>query len=286
VAYILTLIIQIPTLTAMKTKNSTDKAGKQEGRSKSAYSAKKITFYLIMILPVILLSCESTPEAKFAVDTTTPVVGQDVYFTNASDNATRFEWDFGDGYGSSDPDPVHYYTASGSYEAELTAFSKSGLSDQAYITIDVQIPTLLEIEVVEWYDEYVVENASVRLYPTLVDWENEENMESEGFTDENGIVVFSHLGPYVYYVDVWEQNHDNYQLAADDVGFIRTDEIMPHRINRFVAWVDYVVHTKSDGTRDRTMVIKKLERKAEDKSRDISTNEDWRTLYEKSIKVK
>jgi len=294
VAHILTLSVQIPILNKMKPTNSLNKADVHEksfmplpfSLLKSADFKIKRIFYLIMILPVILLSCESNPVAKFAVDTTAPVVGQDVYFTNESDNATRFEWDFGDGYISSEPDPVHYYTASGSYEAELTAFSKSGLSDKSYITIDVQIPTLLEIEVVEWYDEYVVENASVRLYSTLVDWENEDNMESEGFTDENGIVVFSHLGPYVYYVDVWEQNHDNYQLAAEDVGFIRTGEIRPHRINRFVAWVDYFETTKSDGTHDRTMVIKKLERKAEDKSRDISTNEGWETLYEKSIKVK
>lgn len=282
----MTLSLQIPTLKTMKATNTQGKADKHEKIIISAFKSMKKAYYLLMILPLILMSCESTPEAKFNVDTTSPVVGQDVYFTNESDNATRFEWDFGDGYGSSDPDPVHYYTASGSYEAELTAFSKSGLSDKAYITIDVLIPTLLEIEVVEWYDEYVVENASVRLYPALVDWENEENMEAEGFTDEYGIVVFSHLGPYVYYVDVWEQNHNNYQLASEDIGFIRTGEIRTNKINRFIAWVDYVESTKDDGIRGRTMVIKKLERKPDSKTREMSDTAGWEELYEKSIKVK
>ena len=35
-----------------------------------------------------------------------------------------------------------------------------------------------------------VAGASVRLYPTLPDWEDEENMTSEGYTDANGFVVF------------------------------------------------------------------------------------------------
>ena len=278
----------------MKLTNFINKADKHERSSmlfpfsllKSADFKMKRIFYLFLVVSLLLLSCESTPEAHFLVDTVEPEVGQEVLFTNDSHNATRFEWDFGDGYVSSDPDPVHYFTASGAFEVVLTAFSRSGLSDEASITIDVKIPTLLEIEVVEWYDEYVVENASVRLYATLVDWEDETNMEAEGFTDEDGLVVFSHLGPYVYYVDVWEQNHDNWTLASEDVGFIRTSEIMPHKINRFVAWVDIADHSKGEGRGDKTLVIKKLERKAEDKSRDISETEDWQTLYDKSIKLK
>jgi len=278
--------MQIPTLTKMKLTSSISKADSYGQTVKSAFSRMKSILYLLMTLPVILISCTSRPEAHFVVDRATPEVGQDVKFTNNSNNATRFEWDFGDGYVSSDANPVHYFTASGKFEVELTAFSKSGLSDKAFMTIEVKIPTLLEIEVVEWYDEYVVEGASVRLYPTLVDWEDEKNLESEGLTDRFGMVVFSHLGPWVYYVDVWEKDHDNYALASEDIAFIRTPEIRRNRINRFVAWVDYVPHSKSDGTRDRTMVIKKLQRKPDSKSREINETEGWEELYEKSIKVK
>ena len=287
-AHILILSLQTPTLKAMKLTYSINKAEKHEKRSKSADFKIKRIVYLFLVLPFILFSCESTPEAHFFTDTVEPEVGQDVLFTNDSHNAKRFEWDFGDGYVSSEADPVHYYTATGTFEVVLTAFSRSGISDEASITIDVMIPTLLEIEVVEWYDNYVVEGASVRLYPTLVDWEGENNVESEGFTDEDGMIVFSNLGPWVYYVDVWEKNHDNYALASEDVGFIRTPEIMPHKINRFTAWVDYVEHptSKGYGKHDRTMVIKKLERKSSDKSMISNETEDWKALYEKSIKVK
>jgi len=61
----------------------------------------------------------------------------------------------------------------------------------------------------------------VRLYPTLTDWNSETNMESEGYTDADGEIVFSDLGPYVYYVDVWEKSYDNYTLKLEDVSYIR-----------------------------------------------------------------
>jgi PKD repeat protein len=248
----------------------------------------KRIFYLSVILPFFLLACERTPEAHFSVDKIEPEVGQDVFFTNESNNAVEFEWDFGDGFISSDANPVHVFTGTGSFEVILTVYSGSGLSDKASITIDVKIPTLLEIEVVEYYDEYFVPGASVRLYPTLPDWEGEKNMTSEGYTDSAGFVVFSHLGPYIHYVDVWEKDHNNYALKDEDVQFIRTPEIMPHRINRFTAWVDYTGTRKGTRSLDRNAVIKKLERKAENKVNPSggSGTDDWKELYDRSIKMK
>ena len=221
----------------------------------------KNTLYLLILIPLLLFSCEMIPEASFYADTDSPVVGEAVYFTNESINADRFEWDFGDNTFSDDPNPVHAYNGTGTYMVTLTAFSRSRLSDKAYLEINVLIPTLLEIEVLEYYDEYPVEGASVRLYPTLTDWDNETNMISEGITDASGKTVFSGLGSYVYYVDVWEANHNNYTLRDEDVGFIRTDQIRPNEINRFLAYVDYT-GTKGDGKRDRSVKIVRMDRKA------------------------
>jgi len=224
----------------------------------------KRIIYLSLIMPLFLLSCELIPEASFYVDKVTPDVGQEVFFTNDSYNAERFEWDFGDDTYSDEVNPVHIYTGTGSYQVELIAYSKSGLSDKAYQTIEVQIPTLLEIEVLEYYEEYPVDNASIILYPTLADWDNEKNAITEGVTDSNGKAVFSGLGSFVYYLDIWEEFHNNYAIRDFNSNLIRTDQIKPHQINRFVAYVDYVPATKGDGKRDRTMVIKKLVRKATD----------------------
>jgi PKD repeat protein len=243
---------------------------------------KKIMF-LSLVLPLILVSCEISPRAYFSVTPGNPVVGEEVWFTNESDNAASFEWDFGDGFISNEINPIHKFASSGTFTVVLKVWSGSGLTDEASITMDVKIPTLLEIEVLEYYEQYPVEGASVILYPTLTDWENETRMVSEGFTDSEGKVVFADLDNIVYYVDVWEATHDNYALKGEDVGFIRTSEIMPNKINRFIAYVDYVDHGKGEARRDRTMVIKKLERKSSDKKQpEVSSDTSgWQSLYNK-----
>jgi len=248
---------------------------------------KKIIF-LTVILPFIIYSCEMSPRAFFSASPGDPVVGEEVWFTNESDNAESFEWNFGDGYISNEINPIHSFTASGTFTVVLKAWSHNGVSDEASVTIDVLIPTLLEVEVLEYYEQYPVGGASVILYPTLNDWENETNSVIEGFTDADGKVVFSDLDKMVYYADVWEATHDNYALKDEDVGFIRTSEIMPHKINRFIAYVDFVDHTKGEARRDRTMVIKKLERKADDKIQPAasSDNSGWQILYDKAIRKK
>lgn len=219
----------------------------------------KRLIYLSIFLLILLASCEKVPDAGFIVENAEPEVGQEVFFTNDSYNADRFEWDFGDNTFSQEVNPVHIYTGSGIYQVKLTAYSKSGLSDEAFQTITVYIPTLLEVEVLEYFDEYPVENASIILYPTLSDWDNETNSITEGFTDKDGFAVFSGLQSFVYYLDVWEKNHNNYALRDEDVNFIRTQQIKLHQINRFVAYVDYVKGTKGgSAVRDRKMVVKKL----------------------------
>lgn len=44
-----------------------------------------------------------------------------VAFTNTSDNANSFQWDFGDGNSSTEENPVHVYDAKGTYVVKLTA---------------------------------------------------------------------------------------------------------------------------------------------------------------------
>jgi PKD repeat protein len=154
---------------------------------------KKLPLYLLLV-PILLISCEKRPDAYFSATPGDPVVGETVFFSNNSSNAESFEWDFGDGYISEDVNPTHEYMASGSYEVILTAYSRNGNSSTASLTIEVKIPTLLEIEVLEYYQEYPVEGASVRLYPTLNDWDNETNLVYEGYTDSDGRVIMLMYG--------------------------------------------------------------------------------------------
>jgi PKD repeat protein len=49
------------------------------------------------------------------------VAGFEVSFTNTSLDALSYEWDFGDGMGSTDENPVHTYAAANTYTVILTA---------------------------------------------------------------------------------------------------------------------------------------------------------------------
>lgn len=251
---------------------------------------KKI-FYTAFLLTFFLFSCEDKvkiPVAHFSTDAYEPEVGQTVYFNNTSTGAVSYLWDFGDGLTSTETHPGHIYTGSGYYTVTLTAYN-GGLEDVAEMDIEIFIPTLLEIDVFEWNAEwtydYPIPGASVWLYPSLSSWDSQTGHIAEGFTDNEGIVVFSHLGEQRYYVDVYHQNYNNYTLRDEDVGFIETDIVVPHKINWFVAWVDYT-GTKSESVdrRGGSYVIHKLERKIIDTENPSPTGE-WEVLYERSIKA-
>lgn len=245
----------------------------------------KRNIYWFIITPIFLLSCQKTPEAFFHIDSSDPEVGEKILFMNDSHNAVKFDWDFGDGTTTNERSPSHIYTGTGSYDVVMMAISKKGLEARVTMIIDVKIPTLLEIEVREYYQQYAVANATVTLYSTLPDWDAQTGAISQGVTDADGITVFSNLDPFVYYVDVWEQNYDNYTLKNESVDYIRTPEILPHKINRFVAWVDSVPHTKRAGIGARSLIVRKLERKPADRiqqTTDLGT-EGWQKVYDRRV---
>ncbi|MGA1977962.1 MAG: PKD domain-containing protein [Bacteroidales bacterium] len=246
----------------------------------------KNIFFLFLIMPLMVVSCRKSPVAQFSVDLIEPEVGQEVHFTNHSDNASRYEWDFGDSTYSTEKNPVHEFTSTRTCNVILTAISKSGASDMSSMLITVTIPTLLDIQVLEYYQEYPIPGADVRLYPDSTSWDNEENMVSEGFTDDYGVVVFSNLKPQPYYVDVWKKNYNNYELRKEDIEWITTDTIVLHEINWFIAWVDSTSTGK--GSSDRSLIISTPKRKPSDKLlKLVAVNKGiWQELYKKSIRLK
>jgi hypothetical protein len=217
----------------------------------------KKTAILLIILLAALSSCDVEPYASFSVSEDAVDIQEYVYFTNRSKDAKYFEWDFGDGTSSTAANPAHKYSQSGDYVVTLTAISKDNVIDRAYKDILVYFPPL-EILVLEWYEEYPVEGASVWLYATYDDWltHSDATILAEGYTDSEGWVVFPDVGRYVYYVDVWEEYHDNYTLAGEDINFIRTPQLVDDDFNVFIAWVDYYPDGKKGVERDPTRQLK------------------------------
>ncbi|MCF8380564.1 MAG: PKD domain-containing protein [Bacteroidales bacterium] len=205
----------------------------------------KRLFYILAILPLILTSCTKDPYSDFVASTLVAEVGEPVYFTNRSQDANSYEWDFDDGYYSTTFNASHSWGTAGNYQVALSAFGKDGRIDISLTDISVRYLTNTNLEItVEEYEEpyYLVADISVRLYPSIADWEDETNMLAEGFTDANGVVLFPNVPiPYArrLYVDVWGPYHENYQLAAEDAGWIETDVLAPNVWNYFTAVVDY-----------------------------------------------
>lgn len=251
-------------------------------------------FYLSLLLTLAMFSCDRSYDpamAEFTIEVTgDPEVGKEIFFINNSKNAVSYDWDFGDGYGSSDESPSYIYNSTGTFTVTLTATGEDGDESKAEYTIDILIPTLLVIEVREWIDEtVVVPGASVLLYESLQEWDEADASKAlyEGFTDNSGVVVFANLGPYRYYVDVWEETHDNWDFGnpIDGILYIETPSVMTHQINWFVAWVDIVDHGKSATRGMKGLAIKKIERKTFNPSLKpyVNGTEGWKELYEKRV---
>jgi hypothetical protein len=223
---------------------------------------KRILILTAAAALIMLSSCELQPEAYFFSDKISSEIGEEVTFFNGSTNATGYEWDFGDGTWSDAYEPIHSFNASGVFTVVLSAYSGNGLVDRSYLDIEVLSPTMLEVEVLEYYDQYPVSGASVILYPTETAWDNETNAIVEGFTNASGKVVFTNLQPRTYYVDVWHETHNNYTLRNEDVWFIRTDQLEKNQLNVFTAWGDYT-GTKGTIGRDRKQLLIMKDRSAE-----------------------
>ena len=81
-------------------------------------SIRKISFLFV----VVLLSACARPIAQFGYESSNNnTAPSKVTFSNSSENAESYEWDFGDGNKSSEATPNHEYFGSGNYTVILKA---------------------------------------------------------------------------------------------------------------------------------------------------------------------
>lgn len=193
---------------------------------------------ILPLLSLIVISCNREPFADATVDLNPAFVGEYVRFTSYSTNTDYEEWDMDDGIMYTQPIVDHYFVDPGDYDVTLRAFGTHGGVSTALIPMEV-IGAELTVVVKEYYDDYVLPEASVILYPTLTDWENQTNMVAEAFTDSNGECTFTNLSYQEYFIDVWEAYHHNWDLAAEDVEFIKTPMLEGAYYWTFEALVDY-----------------------------------------------
>lgn len=92
----------------------------------------------IIIVFITFISCQKEPDTSFTASKTSVVTGEVITFTNTSKDGSDYEWNFGDGVTSVLTNPTHSYENDGTYNVEMTAYSKNGKkSDNATVSITV-----------------------------------------------------------------------------------------------------------------------------------------------------
>lgn len=84
---------------------------------------------------------ESTPESAFSLNNNDP----EITFIDESVDAQSWTWDFGDGYTSTEQNPVHTYTEVGEYQVRLIVSNSCG-SDTTTKTLPIYAPGINELQ--------------------------------------------------------------------------------------------------------------------------------------------
>jgi uncharacterized protein (TIGR02145 family) len=91
------------------------------------YASRLLTWTGTAAIAIALSSCEKNePVASFTINPESPRAGETIKFTNTSEYATAYSWDFGDGNISDLENPFHSFTVAGTYTVSLTATGEGG----------------------------------------------------------------------------------------------------------------------------------------------------------------
>ncbi len=94
-------------------------------------------FVLVLGILLFMVSCGEEPTADFTWTPNEPKAGEEVKFTNLSNGAKSYSWNFGDMSIGDETNPTHTYEKSGSYIVDLMAHN--GLkSDEKTVSIVVK----------------------------------------------------------------------------------------------------------------------------------------------------
>ena len=96
----------------------------------------------------MLFSQCSAPKPVFMANRQSVVAADTISFSNASEKAVSYTWNFGDGESSTDARPTHRYFRSGDYTVTLTATNEKGKSKSTTQIVTVIPPKecLIRIE--------------------------------------------------------------------------------------------------------------------------------------------
>ena len=115
----------------------------------------------------------SNPLVDFSANTTSGYAPLSVQFTDNSQNATKWNWIFGDGTTSTEQNPKHYYIKAGNYTVKLTAINGNSTNSKLAKIIVLQHPVYAYItnynsgtvSIIDTATKNVIDTVSVGINP-------------------------------------------------------------------------------------------------------------------------
>ena len=150
------------------------------------------------------------PVANFSSNVTSGYFPLSVQFTDLSENATGWNWDFGDGNTSTDQNPTHIYSAAGNYTVNLTASNLNG-TNSTFANIIVSEPPVLPVadfssNVISGYAPLSVQFTDSSENATGWNWDFGDGNTS---TEQNPTHIYSSVGNYAVNLTVSNENGTN-----------------------------------------------------------------------------
>jgi len=150
------------------------------------------------------------PSGKIEFDVTQNIF--EYSFNANSNNATKVNWDFGDGQFSTDENPVHIYTKKGEYKVTLTLISKDNEMYQESKVVEIKssssidnIPNVITPNGDRINDEFVIKSTDIKTFSIVITnqfgnkiFESQDPNFSWDGTNLNGEVVEKSV--YIYYI--------------------------------------------------------------------------------------
>ncbi len=167
----------------------------------------------ITVLDPVLPVPTVIPVANFNANPKSGYAPLSVQFTDMSQYATKWKWDFGDGNTSNDQNPKHTYSAAGNYTVNLTAINANG-TDSKPATITVLDPVLPVPTVIppvanfnanptSGYAPLAVQFTDMSQYATKWNWDFGDGSTS---TEQNPTYIYSATGTYTVSLTAINEN--------------------------------------------------------------------------------
>ncbi len=128
------------------------------------------------------ITISEPPEARFDIANATGCAPLEVRFSNTSSGGNYYQWEFGDGNSSVQPDPVHLFTTPGQYDVRLRVSNAAGCFSDTLISEVFAFP--------KPEAAFVIDKAAACGLPVTVNFQN-QSAGAEGYYWQLGMSTSS-----------------------------------------------------------------------------------------------